>query len=52
MNQREDHFLKIVTSVFAFSLSKLTNETFTALYHTTYAFLQMTKYDPEELKMA
>ena len=30
---------------------KLTKETFTALYHKTYAFLEPTKYDVEELKM-
>lgn len=30
---------------------KLTKETFTALHHTTYAFLELTKYCIEELKM-
>ena len=30
---------------------KLTKETFTALHHTTYAFLELTKYSLEELKM-
>ena len=30
---------------------KLTKETFTALHHTTYAFLELTKYCMEELKM-
>ena len=30
---------------------KLTKETFTALHHTTYAFLELNKYCIEELKM-
>ncbi len=30
---------------------KLTKETFIALHHTTYAFLELTKYCIEELKM-
>ena len=30
---------------------KLKKETFTALYHTTYAFLELTKYCIEELKI-
>ena len=30
---------------------KLTKESFTVLYHTTYAFLELTKYCIEELKM-
>ena len=30
---------------------KLTKESFTALHHTTYAFLELTKYCIEELKM-
>ena len=30
---------------------KLTKETFTALHHTTYAFLKMTKYCLEEFKI-
>lgn len=30
---------------------KLTKETITALHHTTYAFLELTKYCIEELKM-
>ena len=30
---------------------KLTKETFTALHHTTYAFLELTRYCIEELKM-